>query len=141
MTQIHADEIYGLHECFPLKFISWLIISGYVILSSHMNLCIAMNDRDMYVKPLIEAHQIPKLKCFLSRLAVVFAQSIEDRCYVDNEYGVGTAPTGDAPASSEWSTMLLPTKVRLILGALWYLKQIASMSFDKDMLTCFQFGH
>ena len=39
---------------------------------------------------------MPKLKCFPSRLAVVFAQSIEARCKVENEDVVGAAPTGDA---------------------------------------------
>ena len=43
----------------------------------------AANDGD-YLGPLsnlsYKAHQIPKLKCFLSCLAVVFAQSIEARC-------------------------------------------------------------
>ena len=34
---------------------------------------------------------------------------------VENEDVVGAAPTGDAPTTSEWSTILLPTKVRLIL--------------------------
>ena len=33
---------------------------------------------------------------------------------VENEDVVGAAPTGDAPTTSELSTMLLPTKVRLI---------------------------
>ena len=42
-----------------------------------------------------------------------FAQSIEARFYVDNEYMVGAAPTADAPATSDWSTSLLPTKVGL----------------------------
>ena len=28
---------------------------------------------------------------------------------------VGAAPTGDAPTTSEWSTILLPTSLRLIL--------------------------
>ena len=37
---------------------------------------------------------------------------------VENEDVVGAAPTGDAPATSEWSTILLPTKVRLILEVL-----------------------
>ena len=60
-------------------------------------------------------HHIPKLKCFSSRLAVVFAQSSEARCLVENEDVVGAAPTGDAPTTSEWSTILLPTKVPLIL--------------------------
>ena len=45
----------------------------------------------------------------------VFAESLEARYWVENEDVVGAAPTGDAPTTSEWSTILLPTKVRLIL--------------------------
>ena len=56
-----------------------------------------------------------KLRWFSSRLAVVYAQSNEAKCLVDNEDVVGAAPTGDAPTTSELSTILLPTKVRLIL--------------------------
>ena len=52
---------------------------------------------------------------FLFCVAVVFAQSIEARCQVENEDVVGAAPTGDAPMTSERSTILLPTKVHLIL--------------------------
>ena len=46
--------------------------------------------------------QIPKLKCISSRLAVVFVQYIEARCWVENADVVGAAPTGDAPTTSEW---------------------------------------
>ena len=53
-------------------------------------------------------HQIQKLKCFSSHPAVVFSQFIEARCYVENEDVNGAAPTGDAPTTSEWSTILLP---------------------------------
>ena len=60
-------------------------------------------------------HQILKFKCFSSRLVVVFVQYIEAKCEVENEDVVGAANTGDAPTTSEWSTILLPTKVRLIL--------------------------
>ena len=35
-----------------------------------------------------------------------------------NEDVVGAGPTGDAPTTSELSTILLPTKVRLILEVL-----------------------
>ena len=50
-------------------------------------------------------HQIPKLKCFPYRLAVVFAQYIEAKFWVENEDEVGAAPTGDAPTTFEWSTI------------------------------------
>ena len=60
-------------------------------------------------------HQITKFKCSSPRLAFVFAQSIEARCQVENEDVDGAALTGDAPTTSEWSTILLPSMVRLIL--------------------------
>ena len=66
-------------------------------------------------------HQIPKLKCFSTRLAVVFSQCIEAKCSVENEDVVGSAPTGDAPATSEWSRISLPTQVCLILETLQYI--------------------
>ena len=40
-----------------------------------------------------------------SRLAAVFAQSNEAMCLVENEDVVGAAPSGDAPTTSEWSTI------------------------------------
>ena len=51
--------------------------------------------------PYYKMHRIPKLKCFLSRPAVVFVQYIKARCQVENEDVVGAAPTGDAPTTSE----------------------------------------
>ena len=50
--------------------------------------------------------------------AAVFAKSLETRCQVQNEDVVRAVPTGDAPTTSEWSTILLPTNVRLILEIL-----------------------
>ena len=41
--------------------------------------------------------------------------------YVENEDVVGAALAGDAPTTSEWSTILLPNRVRLILQVLWYI--------------------
>ena len=47
-------------------------------------------------------HQIrKKLKWFSPRLAVVFAQSTEAPCEVENEDVAGAAPAGDAPTTSE----------------------------------------
>ena len=58
-------------------------------------------------------HQITKLNCSSPCLAAVFAQSNKARCKVENEDVVGATPTGDDPTMSEWSTILLPTKVHL----------------------------
>ena len=40
---------------------------------------------------------------------------------IQNEDVVGAAPTGDAPTTSELSTILLPTKARLIPEVLRYV--------------------
>ena len=50
-------------------------------------------------------HQISILKCLSSRLVIVFAKYIEAKCWVESEDVVGAAPTGDAPTTSEWSTI------------------------------------
>ena len=54
-------------------------------------------------------------------MILVSAQSIEPRDYVENEDVVGAAPTDDAPTTSDWSTIILPTKVLLILEAWRYI--------------------
>ena len=66
-------------------------------------------------------HQIQKLNSFSSRLAIVFAQFSEARCYVENEDVIGAAPTGNAATTSEWSIILLPIKVWLILEVWRYM--------------------
>ena len=66
-------------------------------------------------------HQIAKSICFSARIAVSVAQCIENSRWVENEDVVGAAPTGDAPTTSECSTILLPTKLRLILGVWWFI--------------------
>ena len=68
------------------------------------------------VKSLIR--DAPNLKTYIffsSCFVVVFAQSVGARCWVENEDVVGAAPVSTAPAASEWSTIILPTDVRLIL--------------------------
>ena len=96
------------------------------LLMNQLRCCPAVNMSLVHIKLLLsnlwyKAHQLPKLKCFSSPLAVVFVQSIEARCYVENEDVVGAAPTGDAPTISEWSPILLPTKVHLILEVWQYI--------------------
>ena len=65
-------------------------------------------------------HQIPKINCFLSCRAVVFLHwsLVLSGAW---RYIVGPAPTGGAPTTSEWSTILLPTKAHFILEVWRYL--------------------
>ena len=57
----------------------------------------------------------------------------------ENEDAVGAAPTGDAPTTSEWSTILLPTMVWLILEILQYIETNAfSASLTAATKTNFQ---
>ena len=48
-------------------------------------------------------------------------ESIEAKCWVENEDVDGVAPIGDAPTTSESSTILLPTKVQLLLEIWRYI--------------------
>ena len=49
---------------------------------------------------------------------------------MDNDDAVGAAPTGDAPATSELSAILLPTQVQLISEVLWYI--VFTVSTDSN---------
>ena len=73
-------------------------------------------DIDMY-RPIynISLTKIATFNFVSSHLAVEFEQSIEARCKIENEYVVGATPTGDAPTTFEWSTVLPPTNVPLVL--------------------------
>ena len=72
--------------------------------------------------------KISNIRCTISQtlnvsclaLHLSLLKSIEARYYVENEDVVGAAPTGDAPSTTEWLTIILPTRVHLILEALRY---------------------
>ena len=81
---------------FHIKLVYRAFVQIYDIWSSMQPTCRIPSN--LQYKP----HQIPKLKCFSSRLVVVYAQTIDTRCLVENEDVVG--------AELEWSTILLPTK-------------------------------
>ena len=53
---------------------------------------------------LYKARQAPKI-VLSSRLAAAFVQYNQSRCYVENTYVVGAAPTDDAPTISKLSAM------------------------------------
>ena len=78
----------------------------------HLHFCLAGHVLSILIYKTL---QIPTLQRFSYCLAAFFAKSLEAKCQVENEDVVGAAPAGDAPTTSEWSTMLLPTKVGLIL--------------------------
>ena len=75
--------------------------------------CIISWNKDVPWTSSLNRTKSQNLSVSLYPLAVVFAQSIEAMCLVENEDVVGAAPTGDAPTTAELSTMLLPTKVHL----------------------------
>ena len=77
----------------------------------------------------IRQHQISKLKFSSSRHDVVFVQYIETSCQIGNKDVVGAAPTGGAPTASDWSKILMPTKVRLILEV-WLTSRINPIIFN-----------
>ena len=59
---------------------------------------------------------------------MVFFQSIEASCQVENEAVVGATPIGDAPTTFERSTILLPTNVLLILDVWKYITTLSIIS-------------
>ena len=70
-------------------------------------------------------------------LAVVFVQSYKARSLVENEDVVGAAPTGDTQTTSEWSTILLPTKVAYIRDLtvhLWAIQTDLSVDHDAQII-------
>ena len=69
---------------------------------------------------------------FLIRLAVIIAQSWYS---VEHEDVFGTVLTGDAPTTSEWSTILLPTKMSFILEV-WQYKKISLAWHFSNAETC-----
>ena len=70
----------------------------------------------LYMKWWYRVHQIPKRKWFCLILQLSLCSTLKP--------GVKSRmmkPTGDAPTASEWSTILLPAEVRLILDVWRYI--------------------
>ena len=72
------------------------------------------------------SHQIPTLKCVVSRLVVVFAQPIEVMQVLSREWRCSTP---------EWSIMWISTKVRLICEVwryiLWLIESRSSRMYQR----------
>ena len=69
----------------------------------------------------IRRTQSPNINVSRLVLQLSLPNLLKPWCQVENEDVVGAAPRGDAPTTSEWSTILLPTKARLILETLRYV--------------------
>ena len=82
---------------------TWYEIITPQLKGAHLNR-IAMKYRQVSN---IKTQQIPTLKRFSYCLAAVFGESLEARCQVENEDVVGAAPTGNAPTTSERSTIFV----------------------------------
>ena len=109
------------------------------LLSLVLLLCMArLPEWWLTIKPLIQGTSCPKTEMFLisscSCLCPIHWSQVlsrEWRCSWNRRGSnyicvVGAAPTGAAPTTSEWSTILLPAKVRPILEVWWYLWQVFS---------------
>ena len=102
---------FSILSMYQVRWIEFLLSIDTVAVLS-----ISHSFRRYQVPPNLQckSYQIPNLKRFSSRLAVVSALSIEARCQVENDVVVA-ALTCDAPTTSEWSPILLPTIMGLIL--------------------------
>ena len=119
-------EICTSHEVFNKK---WLIAEFSNLITGNIMkigvvasvLCMCYCHFHWYRKTSIISRtksQNLNVSCILLQLS---SHSIHwNQVLVENEDVVGAVPTGDAPITSELSTILLPTKVRLILEVLWY---------------------
>ena len=110
----------------------WRVIMAIRFLWTSHNGMVSMMATSMGSKRYRQVSNIRRtksqhLKYSRTVLRLSLPNFLEASCQVENEDVVGAAPTGDAPTTSEWSTILLPTKVRLILEVLRYLWDADSM--------------
>ena len=87
------------------------------------------------VKSLIQYAPNPKTSTFLVSPCSCLCPIHGSHMWVENEDVVGAAPTSDAPTTSEWSRILLPTKVRLMLEVLRYLQNWTSREVTDKICT------
>ena len=75
-----------------------------------------ISHRKMYCKTSnISRTEYQRFNVFRLIMQLFLPNPLKPGVQVEDEDVVGAAPTGDAPTTSEWSTILLPTKVRLKL--------------------------
>ena len=110
LTHWGRDKIAAISQTTFSNAFSWMKINEFC-LRFHWNLFLSC-------KLIIFQHWFRKW--LGTDQAIVFAQSIE-ASYVENEDVVGAAPTGAAPTTSEWSTMLLPTTKGWLISEVWLL--------------------
>ena len=91
-------------------------------------------ERTLPSNLIYKPHQIQIFKCFCLVLQLSLPNPLNSGINsIGNEDVVGAAPAGDAPTTSEWSSILLPSRVRLILenlrNFLWCI------DFAQNMMT------
>ena len=87
----------------------------------------------------ISRTQSPNINVSRLVLQLSLPNPLKPGCWVENEDVVGAAPTGDAPTTSEWSTIVLPTKACLILETLrqiYYLYICYYFNWHRNSLIC-----
>ena len=99
-------------------------LHALAILSSHLwqHTAAGSNAFNIYHKiSNIRRTKSPNLNVSPLDLQLSLPNPMRPGVEVENEDVVGAAPTGDASTTSEWSTILLPTKVHLILETWHYI--------------------
>ena len=115
---LSMERVKGVVMCYSGSYCPCVVESLVTLLELHKWWQCMMKFLLNYWSLYYKAHQITALKRFSYCRAAVLAESLEARGYVENEDVVGAAPTGDAPTTSERLTILLPTKVYLVLEVL-----------------------
>ena len=99
-------------------------LHALAILSSHLwqHTAAGSNAFNIYHKiSNIRRTKSPNLNVSPLDLQLSLPNPMRPGVEVENEDVVGAAPTGDTSTTSEWSTILLPTKVHLILETWHYI--------------------
>ena len=125
-ADLHFVEDFSNIFLWMVIWVFWLNFHCSLLLKVHLTIigsCIDMNKPELMAIPFSIAYRqtsnISRTKSknlhvsrFVLQLPLCNTLTPSE---VENEGVVGAAPTGDAPTTWEWSTNLLPTKVRLIL--------------------------
>ena len=129
-----CDKVPSTKTAIPLASIKGIAIHGLcdtMSTRSHisditleLHVCVAWKHYFKYYRPISNIRHSKSQHLNVSHLVfqLPLPNPLMPGVEIENEDVVGAAPTGDAPSTSEWSTILFPNKVHLILDVWLYIK-------------------